>query len=170
MSGKEKIHIIITGGTIDSQTKGQQRDVLYFHSVIPEYFAGIKTYNNLEFTEVCMKDSRDITNIDRQEILKAVEESACNRIIITHGTFTMVDTAKFLNSNLKRKDVTVILTGSMVPLKFKNSDAPLNLAYALEQVQNLHRGIYIGMNSRILLPNEAIKNMAKERFESINDN
>lgn len=169
MDNQEKIHIIITGGTIDSKTKGLERDVLFQHSVIPEYLDSIKIHQNLEFTEVCMKDSRDIKHADRRDIIKVVEESACNKIVITHGTFTLVDTAKFLIANLKRRDKTVVLTGSMIPLKFENSDAPANLAFALAQVNNLPAGVYIAMNERIFNPDEAVKDTKEERFYSVND-
>lgn len=169
MANKEKIHIILTGGTIDSKTKGLERDILFEQSVIPEYLESLKLHQNFEFTELFMKDSRDITNADREAILKAIEESGSNKIIITHGTFTMADTAKFIKANLKRKNQAVVFTGSMTPLKFKNSDAPANLSFAFARVQNLPAGVYIAMNKRIFTPEEAIKSTAEQRFYSIND-
>lgn len=77
-----------------------------------------------------MKDSRQLGENDRKEILKAIEESPSNKIIITHGTYTMPDTARYLKANLKRNDQTIILTGSMIPIKgFSPSDGTFNLGY-----------------------------------------
>lgn len=160
---KNLISIIMTGGTIDSIWIGAQDSVVVSeHSILPEYFQelgrNLKFYDELEFTEVCMKDSRAITEEDRKEILKAIEESKTNKIIITHGTYTMPDTARFLEDNLQRKDQTIILTGSMVPIKgFDFSDGSFNLGYAVAQVQKLASGIYVCMNARVFTPEEVLK-------------
>ncbi len=89
-----KIQIIITGGTIDSKTKGLERDVLLENSAVPEYLRGLSPHQDFIFSELLMKDSRDITGADRSKILETIESSECNKIIITHGTFTLVETAK----------------------------------------------------------------------------
>lgn len=162
-----KILFIITGGTIDSKTKGQERDVLLEHSEVPKYIASLK--QDAEFVEVFMKDSRDITDVDRQTIADKIESSAYNKIIVTHGTFTLVDTAKFLQKNLKGKNRAIILTGAMTPLIFNNSDAPENLKYAISQLNSLMPGIYICMNGRTFLPEEAVKDEINEKFYSTND-
>jgi L-asparaginase len=136
------IHFILTGGTIDSYYDGTKDTVVpNEHSVIPEFINSLSLYVKTEFTEVCMKDSRALNQEDRNEILKAVEESPSQRIIITHGTYTMPDTARFLKANLKRNDRVIILTGSLIPIKgFSPSDGTLNLGYAIAQTENLEGG------------------------------
>lgn len=167
------VHIIMTGGTIDSVWNGAQDTVVVSEkSVLPEYFkelgANLKFYEEIKFTEVCMKDSRALTDEDRKNILKAIEESEVKKIIITHGTYTMPDTAKYLNENLKTKDKVVVFTGSMVPIKgFDFSDGSFNLGYAFAQIQKLDPGVYVCMNARVFTPEEVAKNIAEGKFYSI---
>ena len=167
------IEIIITGGTIDSAWNGaRDTAVVSEHSVLPEYFKNLaqnlKFYENFIFTEICMKDSRDIREEDREKVLDAVEKSRTGKIIITHGTYTMPDTARYLKRNLKRKDQAIVLTGSMVPIKgFDFSDGPFNLGYALAQVQKLSAGIYVCMNARVFAPEEVAKNTNEGKFYSV---
>ncbi len=170
---KNLIHFIVTGGTIDSVWNGAQDTVVVSeHSVLPEYFgelgSNLKFYEELKFTEICMKDSRAISDEDRQNVLKAIEQSEATKIIITHGTYTMPDTAKYLKENLKRKDQTIVLTGSMVPIKgFDFSDGPFNLGYAVAQVQKLQSGVYVCMNARVFTPDEVAKNIDEGKFYSV---
>ncbi|HSX39991.1 MAG TPA: asparaginase domain-containing protein [Candidatus Saccharimonadales bacterium] len=168
-----KLHFVITGGTIDSVWSGAQDTVVVpEHSVLPDYFKelsrNLKFYEELIFTEVCMKDSRAITDDDRKKMAKTIEESKADKIIITHGTYTMPDTARFLKDRLRRKDQTIILTGSMVPIKgFDFSDGPFNLGYAVAQVQKLAKGIYVCMNARVFTPEEVAKNIDEGKFYSV---
>lgn len=168
-----KIHIITTGGTIDSVWSGAQDTVVVSeHSVLPEYFENLqrnlKFYEKIIFTEVCMKDSREIREGDRKNILKVIEESPADKIIVTHGTYTMPETAKYLNNHLKREGQTIVLTGAMTPVKgFDFSDGPFNLGYALAQVQILKPGVYVCMNARVFTPQEVAKNIAEGKFYSV---
>lgn len=163
----------MTGGTIDSVWNGAQDTVVVSeHSFLPEYFQelgrNLKFYEELKFSEVCMKDSRALNEEDRKNVLKDIEESKATKIIITHGTYTMPDTAKYLKEHLKRKDQVIILTGSMVPVKgFDFSDGPFNLGYAFAQVQKLENGIYVCMNARVFTPDEVAKNIAEGKFYSM---
>lgn len=114
----EKIHFIVTGGTIDSYYDAMQDTAIpRENSIIPKYLKYLKLDTRCVFTEICMKDSRTLDQKDRAKILKTVEKSKYEKVIITHGTYTLPDTARFLEHNLKRKDLTIILTGSMVPLE-----------------------------------------------------
>ncbi|MBN2101941.1 MAG: asparaginase [Candidatus Aenigmarchaeota archaeon] len=163
------IHFIMTGGTIDSFWE-RSKDTVKPHkeSVIPQFVKSLDIYENLEFTEICMKDSRELTSEDLKALLKVVEESPHKRIIITHGTYTMSDTAKFLKARLKKKDKIIILTGSLVPLTgFAPSDAPFHLGYAIAMTQKLEPGIYVCMNGRVLEPDEVFKYLYEARFMSI---
>lgn len=165
----DSIHFILTGGTIDSYYEGIQDTVIpNKHSVISEFIKSIKLYNESIFTEVCMKDSRQLNENDWKEILKTVEESPVSKIIITHGTYTMPDTARYLKANLKRNDQTIIITGSLIPIKgCSPSDGTFNLGYALAQAQTLKPGIYVTMNGKIFSPEEVIKVIQEGRFSSI---
>lgn len=173
MSDNLLIHIIMTGGTIDSVWNGAQDTVVVSeHSTLPEYFSEIgrnlKFYEEIIFSEVCMKDSRALNEEDRENVLRAIEESEATKIIITHGTYTMPDTAKYLKKKLKRKDQVIILTGSMVPIKgFDFSDGPFNLGFAFAQVQKLEPGIYVCMNAKVFTPDEIAKNIAEGKFYSV---
>lgn len=165
----DTVHFILTGGTIDSYYKGEiDTAVPNKHSVIPNYLKGLKLYLNLKFTEVCMKDSRSLTKQDLKKICKEIEKSPYKNIVITHGTYTMSDTARYLKANLKRKDKKIILTGSMVPLKgFDFTDAPFNLGYSIGNLKNIDNGIYLCMNGTIFTPEEVAKNLSEGRFYSI---
>lgn len=165
----KQIFFILTGGTIDSKTKGRKRDILLERSAIPYYLQKQKFNKNLGFVEIVWKDSRDVTRADRNKILRTIEESDAQKIIITHGTFTMAKTGQFLKKNLARKDRVIILTGAMSPLLFKNSDAPSNLKFSLKMVKKLRPGVYICMHKRVLDPIEAVKDIKKEKIYSIHD-
>ncbi len=165
----ETIHFILTGGTIDSYWDGIADTAIPLeHSVVPEFIRSLKLYNPTGFTEVCMKDSRKINEIDRQSVLATVEQSNYTKIIITHGTYTIPDTARFLKANLKRTDQTIVLTSSMIPIRgFAPSDGPFNLGYAVGQVQMLKPGIYVAMNGKVFIPEDVVKAIQEGRFISV---
>jgi L-asparaginase len=163
------IHFIMTGGTIDSYWD-RSKDTVTPHkeSIIPQYIKTLEIYENLEFTEICMKDSRHLTTKDLRAIVETVEKSPHKRIIITHGTYTMPDTARMLKAKLKRRDQVIIFTGSLVPLTgFAPSDAPFHLGFAIAKSQDLKPGIYVCMNGRVLQPDEVFKYLYDARFLSI---
>lgn len=166
---KSKIHFILTGGTIDSYYSGSVDTVVpREHSIIPKYIKYLQLYEEFEFSEVCMKDSRDLTIQDLNKIGKTIENSKHKKIIISHGTYTMPNTAKFLEKNLKNKDKTVIITGSMIPLEgFSPSDASFNLGFSIAKLQELSNGIYICMNGRLFLPEEIY--IPKKKIEFIKE-
>ena len=163
------IHFIMTGGTIDSYYDGKKDTVVpSVHSIIPRFIEGMKLYNKTIFSEVCMKDSREITKKDLRNILNKIEKSTSTRIIITHGTYTMSDSARFIKANIKRKDQTIILTGSMVPIaEFTMSDGGFNLGYAVSKVQDLLPGVYVCMNGSVFFANDVVKSIDERRFFSI---
>ena len=164
-----KIHVIITGGTLDSYYDGAK------DTVVPAKQSGLQNFfeiagiaGRIIFTQICLKDSRQLNKADIKKVLKAIEKSPCKKFIVTHGTYTMPDTSRFLKANLKSKNKTVILTGSMIPLSgFSPSDAPFNLGYAISKLEVLQPGIYICMNAKTFTPEEVAKNMAKGKFYSI---
>ena len=169
-STNPKIHFIMTGGTIDSYYEGTKDTVVpNKHSSLPTYIRGLKLSIETEFTEVCMKDSRDLSLEDMKSVKETIEKSKDKYFIITSGTYCMPDTARFLEGNLK--DITqkvVIFTGSMIPLTgFTNSDASFNLGFSMAKIFNLKPGIYVCMNGSIFDPGEIAKLVSQGRFISI---
>lgn len=163
------LHFIMTGGTIDSYYEGSKDTVIpNRESVIPGFIRSLKLYNEARFTEVCMKDSRDLGNADLKSLLNAVEKSPDRCIVITIGTYTMPDTARFLEANLKRDDQTIVLTASMIPITgMAPSDGPFNLGYAIAKVQELPEGVYVCMNGRVFSTVEVMKAISEGRFVSV---
>ena len=163
-----KVHIIITGGTIDSYYNGAKDTVVPLkHSIIPEYFESLGLSNKVAFTELCMKDSRHISIADLRKLANEIENSRHSKIIITHGTYTMPDTARYLSANLKSGKI-IILTGSMIPIQgFSPSDGPFNLGFSYAMAQKLPSGVHICMNGYVFKPSEVAKDMEKGRFYSI---
>lgn len=163
------VHFIITGGTIDSRWDGKQDTAVpNKETYLPEFFEGMDLYVETNFTEICLKDSRNLTQADVQRVLEEIEKSESTHIIITHGTYTMPDTARYIKANLKRNDQSIVLTGSMTPLKgFEPSDASFNLGYAVAKVQSLEPGIYICMNGETFTPDEVAKSLSEGKFYSI---
>lgn len=163
------IHFIATGGTIDSYYDPVEATALpNEHSYIPKFVPMLQLYEKIQFTEAFMKDSRDITSKDRKKILKIVEESKASRIVITHGSYTVSDTAKYLEKNLKKRDKTIIFVCSLIPLMgFAPTDAGFNLGYAVAKSQDLGKGIYVCMNGRVFDAKEVVKILETGRFASI---
>jgi L-asparaginase len=163
------IHYIMTGGTIDSYYDPTQDTAIpNKESIIPTFIKSLRLYSESEFTVVCMKDSRNFQREDLQLLLKTIEDSLHTKIIVTHGTYTIADTARFLQANLLRDDQTIILTASFIPITgFTPSDGPFNLGYAVAQAEHLPSGMYVCMNGRVFEPQEIMKVIEEGRFYSI---
>ncbi len=112
-----------------------------------------------------MIDSLSMTNADRKKILKECQTSTQDKVLITHGTDTMVETAKLLGQHIKNK--TIILTGAMIPYAFGSSDGLFNLGSALAFLQTLPPGVYISMNGKYFPWDNVRKNKEVGLFEPI---
>lgn len=169
MNQSTKLHFIITGGTIDSYYDSIKATAIpNEHSYIPKFISILKLYESSVFAEVFMKDSRDIDDSDRKKILAEVKKSKSKRIIITHGSYTVVKTAKFLKKHLKNNNKTIIFVCSFIPLMgFAPTDAGFNLGYAVAKSQDLKEGIYICMNGKVFAPDDVTKILSEGRFGSI---
>lgn len=163
------IHVIITGGTIDSFYNGAKDTITTSKiSAIPAYVESLQLHTKVTTKVICMKDSRAISNADRLKIVASIQKSPAKNILITHGTYTMPDTARFLATRLKNTNKKIILTGSMIPLiGFSPSDAGFNLGFAMGKFDALQPGIYVAMNGRIFTPDEVVKLINKGRFSSL---
>lgn len=165
----DPIHFIITGGTIDSYYDGtKDTAVPNQESIIPGFIKNLKLPVEHQFTTVCMKDSRAITDEDRAEMAKVIQENSSQKFIITHGTYTMPDTARYLKAHVQGGGKTVVLTGAFIPLTdVIRSDGAFNIGFAMAQLQYLKPGIYVAMNGKVLDAEKATKIVSEGRFDNI---
>jgi L-asparaginase len=165
----QTVHVMTTGGTIDSYYDGSKDSVVpHENSVVPEYIRSLKLDENPRFTKICSKDSRDLTPKDLLKLIKEIQRSPCKKFLVTHGTFTMSESARFIKKKLKRKGVTVVFTGSFIPMsRMTFSDGPFNLGYSYAMLQILKPGVYVCMNARTFESDEALKDLRRGRFTSI---
>ncbi len=128
----------------------------------------IKTCSKTSFETLCMLDSSDITDEHRHQMVQGIKATSAENVIITHGTNTMTQTAEYLKEALVDEGKTIVLTGSMIPLKeFVMSDAGFNLGYALAQAQSLLAGVYICMHGETFEAGKVTKNFTEARFEEL---
>ncbi len=144
-----RIKIFTAGGTID-KIYGEEKGTLNFtfgKQAIREMGEN-KLKLNLEYDieRLLAKDSLEMTETDRDLIKRACQGAVANKILITHGTDSMIETAKVL-SNIP--DKTIVLTGASQPYKFRESDAEFNIGVAFGALNVLDNGVYIAMNGRV---------------------
>lgn len=120
---------------------------------------------NVQIRTLMMIDSLDMTETDRNLIAENCIKASEDKIVITHGTDTMAQTARVLAEKVKNK--TVVLTGAMIPIKFGSSDGLFNLGSALAFVQTLPRGVYVAMNGRYFNWDNVRKNKQSGAFEEL---
>jgi len=157
-----KIKFFTTGGTIDKIYFDANSE---FEVGPPQVMEVIKDANvgfEFEIESILRKDSLDLTEGDRKLICQRIAADPCRLIVVTHGTDTMVETAKVLTSVPNK---TIVLTGSMQPARFRATDAVFNIGSALGAVQSLPPGVYIAMNGRIFNPHRTRKNRQRNCFE-----
>ncbi|HEU4471500.1 MAG TPA: asparaginase domain-containing protein [Flavisolibacter sp.] len=162
------IRIFITGGTFDKEYNELTGQLYFNDSHLPEMLELGRNLVPVEIRTLMMVDSLEMTSEDRELIAEHCIKSPENRIIITHGTDTMADTARLLSERLSGK--TVVLTGAMIPYKFGSSDGLFNLGSALAFVQTLQPGIYVVMNGRYFHADNVRKNKQTGEFEELNPN
>ena len=157
-----KLHLITTGGTIDKVYFDANSDFEVGEPQVLEIFR--ESNIAFEFTFECLmrKDSLDLTDADRQTIREHVLASPCDRILITHGTDTITQTALAL---VGIPDKSIVLTGSMQPARFRATDAIFNIGTAVGAVQALTPGVYLAINGRIFDPARVRKNRERNCFE-----
>ena len=156
------IIIFTTGGTIDKTYFDIKNEYHVGEPQAPGVMERANVVVDYQVVPIMQKDSLDLTDQDRETIHKAIASAADDRMIITHGTDTMVRTARQLE-DIPGK--TIVLTGSMYPAQYRDSDAVFNLGCALIGAQVLPPGVYIAMNGKIFDPARTEKNVALNRFE-----
>lgn len=159
------IHIITAGGTIEGMDKELENKEAAVSIKGFLESANISFQHTIE--EAFKKDSRSITFADREYLAEKIQTSKASRILITHGTFTMEDTAAHIGKlNLNK---TIVLTGSFILGSSQNTDAPFNLGYALCALQFLEPDVYVAMNGRIFHWKNVTKNLETNEFERKNE-
>jgi L-asparaginase len=159
------IRLLITGGTFDKEYDELNGRLFFKDTHVPEMLKLGRCGLDVAVRTVMMVDSLEMTDADRQAILANCRQAPETRIVITHGTDTMVETARVLAPAGDRK--TIVLTGAMVPYAFGSSDGLFNLGSALSFVQALPPGVYIAMNGRCFPWDRVRKNTALGVFEEI---
>lgn len=161
---KSKIRILITGGTIDDLDYDKEENAPQNHqSLTPNLLKQSRITIDHEVEILMQKDSRVVTDEDRKMILKRCQDIKEDKIIITHGTYSMPDTAKYLGkANLGK---TIVLFGAAIPANKEKSDALFNLGGAFLAVQTLSSGVYVVMNGKIFNWDNVRKNLSTGYFE-----
>ena len=157
------IWIITTGGTIEGLEYDNESENIASKVSMESLLLKAKVSFEYKLENAFSKDSRFITQTDRKLLKKKVYAANLERILITHGTITMVETAAFLGKlNI---DKTIVLVGAFILGTKKNTDAPANLDFAISAVLSLDKGVYIAMNGKIFNWDNVQKNVSKNRFE-----
>jgi L-asparaginase len=159
------IRIFITGGTFDKEYNELNGQLYFKDTHLNELLSMGRNLVPVEIRTLMMIDSLEMTEEDRGLIAHQCNQCEENRIVITHGTDTITDTAKVLAEKVKNK--TIVLTGAMIPIKFGSSDGLFNLGSALAFAQTLPAGVYVAMNGRYFHWNNVRKNKQTGVFEEI---
>ena len=161
------IEIFITGGTFDKEYN-EITGTLYFENThLPKMLERSRCRLPIKVTKLMMKDSLDLGNQDRKLLCDQITASTVAHIVVTHGTDTMVDTARYIaQQNILNK--TIILTGAMIPYAFgSSSDGFFNLGCALSFVQCKPKGVYVSMNGQCFDYDNVVKNKDQGFFHTL---
>ena len=158
-----KIRIFVTGGTFDKEYDELRGELYFKDSHVAEMLTLGRSRVDVDIRTLMMVDSLEMTAADRTLIVDHCRKAGEDRILVTHGTDTMEDTAKALGK--AGLDKTIVLTGAMVPFKFGSSDGLFNLGSALGFAQTLPYGVYVAMNGRYFGWKNVRKNKGTGEFE-----
>jgi len=161
----QAIRIVVTGGTFDKVYDELTGRLFFKETHLPEMLRLGRCRAQVEVERLMMMDSLDMTEADRARIVEACRRSPEGRLVVTHGTDTMADSARTLQAAGLGK--TVVLTGAMVPYAFGSSDGLFNLGSALSFAQVLAPGVYVAMNGQVFEAGKVVKNRASGIFEPI---
>lgn len=159
------IKILVTGGTFDKEYMELTGELIFKNTHIHEILELARCKTDIKIRTLMMIDSLDMTDYHRNIILEKCKNSKEKKIVITHGTDTIADTALFLGKEIK--DRTIVLTGALIPYAFGSSDGLFNLGSALAFVQSLPPGVYISMNGKYFDYDNVRKNKNTGVFEEI---
>ena len=160
----EELLIVTTGGTIDKVYFDDKSDFQVGEPQIGRILEELGVAFRFRVIPILRKDSLHIDDADRELLRATIAAQPARHVLVTHGTDTMVETAKALAS---LEDRTIVLTGALNPARFRGSDAEFNIGTAVGAVQSLPAGVWIAMNGRIWDPLRVRKNVAANRFEAL---
>ena len=159
------IRIIVTGGTFDKEYNERTGELYFQDTHLAEMLERGRSRVPVTIRTVMMIDSLEMTDADRAVIVQNCAQAPEDRIVVTHGTDTMTDTAAAIARVVAGK--TVVLTGAMIPWAFGSSDGLFNLGSALSFVQVLPAGVYVAMNGKCFAWDKCRKNRERGEFEEI---
>jgi L-asparaginase len=160
------IRILVTGGTFDKQYDELTGRLFFRETHVPEMLRLGRSRLAVHLETVMMVDSLEMSAQDREKIVARCAAAPERALLVTHGTDTMVDTARALAAaNIDSK--TIVLTGAMVPYAFGSSDGLFNLGSALSFVQVLPPGVYVAMNGQHFRWDMVRKNTSTGVFEAV---
>ena len=159
------IRILVTGGTLDKEYNQLNGELVFTKTHLTDILTQAKCTMPTAIETVMLKDSLFMAEEDRELILDRVRAAPEDKIVITHGTDTMPETARLIGKANTGK--TVILLGAMIPYSFVNSDALFNLGCAFTAAQLLPPGAYITMNGKVFTSDNVRKNRDKGEFEPL---
>jgi L-asparaginase len=162
------VKILVTGGTFDKEYMELTGELIFKNTHVHEMLKLARCRIDIKIRTLMMIDSLDMTEYHRNIILEKCRNSKEDKIIITHGTDTMAQTAEYLGKHIN--DKTIVLTGALIPYAFGSSDGHFNLGSALAFAQSLPRGVYIAMNGRYFPYDNVRKNRVTGEFEEIQNN
>jgi L-asparaginase len=164
----QRIYLISTGGTIEKVYSEQTGNVQNLDSKIDRYFRMLRLPDaEIAVTHLMNKDSLEMTDSDREQVLGVVREKLAQDpapVVITHGTDTMVETGLLLQKNLTGLRYPIVLTGAMTPLGFEGSDGLQNLTESLFAARVLAPGVYVAMHNQVFPVDRARKDRELARF------
>ena len=160
----DAILVVTTGGTIDKVYFDAKSELAVGRSLVGELLREAHVYAPYEIAEVLRKDSLDLTDADRALIRSTIEGAVNGRIVVTHGTDTMTETARALRAIAGK---TIVLTGALSPARFAHTDATFNVGMAFAAVQTLPHGVYIAMNGQVFDAAHVRKDRAANRFVGV---
>jgi L-asparaginase len=163
MRSMDNLLIVTTGGTIDKVYFDDKSDYQVGEPQIGHILEELGVAFRFRVIPLIRKDSLHIGAADRELLRATIAAQDEDKVLITHGTDTMVETAKVL-ATIPGK--TIVLTGALNPARFRGSDAEFNIGTAVGAVQSLPPGVYIAMNGRIWDPTKVRKNVEANRFEA----
>ncbi|HVE13634.1 MAG TPA: asparaginase domain-containing protein [Elusimicrobiota bacterium] len=157
------IRILVTGGTFDKEYQETTGRLSFRRTHVPEMLRLGRARLPVRVSTLMMVDSLQMSAAQRRRVVRACRAAAEKRIVVTHGTDTMAETARALGPRVPGK--TVVLTGAMVPYAFGSSDGLFNLGSALSFAQALGPGVYVAMNGTCFPWNDVRKNRAEGVFQ-----
>jgi L-asparaginase len=161
MTNHDSILVLTTGGTIDKQYFDALSQYAITETIIARLLEVARVAHPFRIEEVLRKDSLDISPEDRGEIERRVAQADERRIVITHGTDTMTDTAQVLSAVPGK---TIVLVGALTPARFAESDAAFNLGMAFATAQVAPPGVYITMNGSVFAGGKVVKDRVRGAF------